>query len=207
MPVKWNRAILKLSFLKGNFGIAFSHQLWSACTDGRFSALLFSVIRAEQHTTLEICCMQNWCLPTPQHLRGAAESVNETTDRVSKRLESYVGLAASLGMERETRQGTVKTDAKHGVLQPCICQGRVQIFLMCGEKNRGKHVQPFCIEGIILLMNKTGKSKANLRNTQNKSSTQDKALNQCVVISGKGICWPSKLWTQYALCVFPNARE
>lgn len=207
MPVKWNRAILKLSFLKGNFGIAFSHQLWSNCKDSRFPALSSSVRRAEQHTMLGICCMQKWCLAAPQHLRGAAESVNETTDWVSKRLESYVGLAASLGMGRETQQGTVKTDVKHGVLQPCICQGRVQNFVMCGEKNREKHVQPFCIEDIILLMNKIGKSKANLRNIQNKSSTQDKALNQCVVISEKGICWPSKLWIQYALCVFSNGRE
>lgn len=57
-------------------------------------------------------------------------------------------------------------------------------------------MQSFCMEGIVLLMSKTGKSKANLRNIQNRSShkTGDKAVNQLVVIVFGGQCvWPPKL--------------
>lgn len=57
-------------------------------------------------------------------------------------------------------------------------------------------MQSFCMEGIVLLMSKTGKSKANLRNIQNRSShkTGDKAVNQRVVIVfGSQCVWPPKL--------------
>lgn len=56
-------------------------------------------------------------------------------------------------------------------------------------------MQYFCMESIFLLVDNRAKNKANLRTVQDLeiSMSGERAVNECVVMSVKDICLPSKL--------------